>query len=246
MQPQHSGAMRGLGIAAIALSSVSLLVCLLGAVLLVVASSALDASTMESLAYEMSRYGGYGYGHDYYGFGYGGENMATVLSLTFVLAGVTLGWESLTCVVSLVASVMVFRAANDSARLGKVFGWSLAGAVASLLGGRLVTMGVLIVAAVFATRDRSAIQNAYWQANGTPVTVTGEASAQQAAPSVDSASVRQQAAPARAYPQPSAAYTQAYGQPAAAPAVQVPAAQPGQGGGVEQPAKVDQPAGEDK
>ena len=245
--------MRGLGIAAIALSAVSLLVCLLCAALLAVASSMFDASSVESLAYEMSRYGGYGYGHDYYSLGYGGEEMASAFSFGFVLAGILLGWEVLTCVVSLVASIMVFRSANDSALLGKVFGWGLAGAIAALLGGRFITMVVFIVVAVFATRDRSAAQNAYWQVNRTPVTVAGEASNRQAVSSVDSAVARQQAAPAsqqaapaRAYPQPSAAYTQAYGQPAAAPAVQVPAAQPGQGGGVEQPAKVDQPAGEDK
>lgn len=246
MQSQHAGAIRGLGIATIALSAISLLACLFGLTILVVMGAAFsDPALVDELSYGLT--GPYVYDYSYYGYGYHDEEFASFVGFSIILVGVFIVWEILTCIVSLIAGIVTLRSANDSSKLNKIFGWTLAGAIASLLGGRFITMVVLIVAAVFATKDRGAQQNAYWQAHGSPVTVKSEgavqeASAQPVQPPVQPAAasvqpVSAQPVAASVQPQSTSAYQQAYQQAyGAQPLVAQP--QPAQ----QQPAEQPQPA----
>ncbi len=154
MQGKHTNTIRGLGIAAIALSAVTLLGCLFCAVVLGLTGSVFDGALMESLAYEFS----YGY-HD----PLLAEGVGSIIGLTLGLIGLVVGWEVLTCVVTLIAGILGVRHAADPAKLGGVFGWSIAGAVAALLGGRLIAMGVLIALAIFVKRTQDAASVAHWQ-----------------------------------------------------------------------------------
>ncbi|MBQ9955633.1 MAG: hypothetical protein IJO87_09465 [Eggerthellaceae bacterium] len=229
MQGKHTNTIRGLGIAAIALSAVTLLGCLFCAVVLGMTGSVFDGALMESLAYEFS----YGY-HD----PLLAEGVGSIIGLTLGLLGLVVGWEVLTCVVTLIAGILGVRHAADPAKLGGVFGWSIAGAVAALLGGRLIAMGVLIALAIFAKRTQDAASVAHWQnvaaQQGQPYGHNIYAQAapapqyvqqyapQQAAPAQP---MPQQAVPAQPMPQQAtpASYQPAYAaqpvevQPAAAP-----------------------------
>ena len=63
-------------------------------------------------------------------------------------------------IVALVAGVMAMRNSADVAKLGSVFGWGIAGAVASLIGSNYVIMVLLIIVAVFAYMDCKAAPQA--------------------------------------------------------------------------------------
>ncbi len=232
MQGKHTNTIRGLGIAAIALSAVTLLGCLFCAVVLGMTGSVFDGALMESLAYEFS----YGY-HD----PLLAEGVGSIIGLTLGLLGLVVGWEVLTCVVTLIAGILGVRHAADPAKLGGVFGWSIAGAVAALLGGRLIAMGVLIALAIFAKRTQDAANVAHWQnvaaQQGQPY---GHNIYAQPAPTPQYVQqyAPQQAAPAQPMPQQAtpASYQPAYAaQPVEAQPAAAPVAEP-------QPAVQAQPA----
>lgn len=157
MQGKHTGAIRGLGIAAIALSVICLLGCLFSAIILAMTGSTFGGGVMESLSYELM------YDLDYY---YGpmlAEGMGSFVGWVIGLLALVLGWEVLTCVVTLIAGILGLRNAANVAKLGGVFGWSIAGAAAAFLGGRLITMALLIIMAVLAKKTQDAANVAYWQ-----------------------------------------------------------------------------------
>lgn len=58
-------------------------------------------------------------------------------------------------VVTLVAGIVAIRGAYLPERLGRVFGWTLAGAIVSGLSCNLVTCALCIVTCVFAHKDRA-------------------------------------------------------------------------------------------
>ncbi len=238
MQGKHTGAIRGLGVAAIALSAVALLTCLFSAIILAMTGSVFSGSMMESLSYELMH--GYSYGYSYDPLI--AEGMSSIAGLIMGIIGLVVGWEVLTCIVSLIAGILGVRNAANPAKLGGVFGWGIAGAAAAFLGGRLITMGVLIAMAVLAKKSQDAADVAHWQdvaaSQAQPYghNIYAQAAPQAAAapvqPAYDPAyaNVPQQGAPVA---QPSA-YQQAYApQPAVAqqpvalqPAVAQPAADP--------------------
>lgn len=76
-------------------------------------------------------------------------------------AGVAMVVVLVVChIVALIAGVKAMRNSADVAKLGSVFGWSIAGAVASFVGSNFVTMVLLIIVAVFAYMDRKAASQA--------------------------------------------------------------------------------------
>lgn len=240
MQMKHAGTIRGLGIAAIVLSALMLALCLLCAVVLGVTGTMLDDSMLGSVAYELAYndfyddfYDDYHYGYGYNDYGYGMSEFdpSGIFGILLTLGAVALGWAIITCVVSLIAGIMALRHSANAAKLGSVFVWSLVGASVALLSGRLITMAVLIVAAVFANKDRNDMQTAYWQAQNP---LYGAAAAGSAG--TGAATGATTASATATYPQPSAAYQQTYcqpQQPVSQPAAAVPyeptaAAQPAQ------------------
>ena len=141
---------RGLSIAVIVLSALALAGCLLlfaalgigGAMLsdpnasFIVAHN--DAAYMEAFAYN----------HDT-------EALAVLAGLGLGLAALVVGWLTLCHVVVLVAGILGLQAAARPEKLGAAFGWAVAGAVLSLLCGNLVTMALLIIAAVYLNKLRN-------------------------------------------------------------------------------------------
>lgn len=72
--------------------------------------------------------------------------------LSLVVMSVATGWCILCSIVTLIASIIGMRNCTKPEKLGGVFGWAVAGAVFAFLTGRLVTMVLLIVSAVFASK----------------------------------------------------------------------------------------------
>lgn len=163
MQTKNAGNIKGLGIAVLALSIFVMLCCLLCFVLLGITNAAFgEGAFMDHLAYELSSELNYGYG-----LGYNGYDMSLgIASFIISILGVLVGWELLTCIVSLVAGVIAMRQAHDIAKYGSIFSWAIAGAIASLLGGRIIATALLVVIAVFANKDKNAAETAQWHAQG--------------------------------------------------------------------------------
>ena len=212
---QHEKAIRYLGIAVVATSALALLGIIIGFIFIGVGHAAWNAYGPDIIQQ------GYEYGRGHHGSGYYGDlsvNEAMGLAgLGIGLGYVALGWELITAVVSLVAGILAIRGAADRTKLGGVFGWGIAGAIAAFLGGRLITCVLMIIVAVLAHKDKNA--PAYPQAAyGAPAAgwsqPTAPAAGGYAAPAAAPAQAPTSPVdpPAPAY---QAAYPQSYGAPVA-------------------------------
>ena len=156
MQGKYTGFIRGLGIAAIALSAIALLACLFCAIVLGMVGSAFGSGMMNQLSYELIHEFDYYYGPMVAG------GLDSVAGLVAGIIGLMVGWEVLTCIVSLIAGILGTRNAGNPAKLGGLFGWGIAGAAAALLGGRIITMALLIIMAVLAKKTQDDMNKAQW------------------------------------------------------------------------------------
>lgn len=205
---QHEKAIRYLGIAVVVISALAILGTIIGFIFMAVGQAAWNAYGPDLIQQGLE----YDYGRGHHGSGYYGDlsssDVMGLMGLTMGIGYVALGWELVTAVVSLIAGILAIRGAADRSKLGGVFGWSIGGAVAAFLGGRLVTCVLLVIAAVFANKDKNAPA---WPEAGYGY-----------------------AAPAPGYGQPVPSAAPAWGQPAApaygavppAPAAAAPAATP--------------------
>lgn len=222
MNISHAKAIRGLSIAVIVISGITLLCCIIGLFCIAIGSVALDEYGTNAIRHAHDL--------DYYSYSYGFDDDDIVDLSHFALAvgGAGVIWEILTCAVSLVAGIIGLRKADQAEKLGSVFGWGIAGAVAAILGGRIITCVLLVISAIFAHKDKEAalagiyssapyaqpqMPPTYGQAAYGQQTVYGQgASYGQGAP-------QPQAQPATPYGQPQAQpatpYDQAYTQPTA-------------------------------
>lgn len=157
MQDKYTTAIRGLSIAAIALSAIALLGCLLGAAILALTGSFFGGGMMDTMAHEFM------YDLDYYYDPMVMGGIDAIVGFTVGIIGLVLGWEILGCAVSLIAGILGTRYAADPAKLNSVFGWGIAGAVAAFLGGRIITMVLLIIAAILAKKTHDDASKAQWQ-----------------------------------------------------------------------------------
>ncbi|CVH78631.1 hypothetical protein B5F40_15165 [Gordonibacter sp. An230] len=150
MRNPHAGTIRGLSIATLIISILALLGGLGFFALLSLSSMGLsdpsvaaqletDPSTMAAL--ESS-----------------GMDMDDALQITSIvlMLGSGIGVVVMICaIVALVAAILGMRNCDDPAKLKGAFGWSIAGAVASLLYLNLISMGLLIGLAVTIRKARS-------------------------------------------------------------------------------------------
>lgn len=212
---QHEKAIRYLGIAVVATSALALLGIIIGFIFIGVGHAAWNAYGPDIIQQ------GYEYGRGHHGSGYYGDlsvNEAMGLAgLGIGLGYVALGWELITAVVSLVAGILAIRGAADRTKLGGVFGWGIAGAIAAFLGGRLITCVLMIIVAVLAHKDKNA--PAYPQAAyGAPAAGWSQPTAPAAGGYAAPAAAPAQAPTSPADPQAQAyqaAYQQSYGAPVA-------------------------------
>lgn len=157
MQTDHSNALRGLSIATIVVAGLCLLACVIGFIALGVGGAALSSVTPDMLGYYDHGHGydyGYGYGYDY-GYDYDDyEDFALLMGLVFGLGGVAIFFELAVSAVALIAGIFGLRYYDKREKMNMLFGWSLAGAIVSLLGGNIVSMVLLIIMCVFSYKDK--------------------------------------------------------------------------------------------
>lgn len=141
---------RGLSVAVIVLSAVALAGCLLLFLALGVGSAMLadpnasfivahnDPEFMEALAYN-------------------GDTEAAIVFTMLGLGVAALGvaWLAIGHIVVLVGGIVGLRSCTRPQTRNMAFGWSIAGAVLSLLCGNLITMGLLIGSAVYLNKLRA-------------------------------------------------------------------------------------------
>lgn len=153
-------------------------------------------------------------------------------NLGLIVGGAALIWEALMCLVSLIAGILAMKNAAKPNKLGAVFGWCLAGAICAFLSGRIITMVLLIIMAVFASKDKNAAVQAAIQGApmGQPVQGAQPMAQQQAygQPMAQQQPVTYDQAPQQdqGFGQPVAPGQQVFGQNPAQPMPQVQPIQP--------------------
>ena len=155
MQTSHAKTIRGLSIAVVILSVLSILGLLLTLAFIGVGGAALGSDEVRSAAsysLEMDPESAYTM-----------EQLGITEDDAYGLLGIVLGlgaayvvWGIICSIVTLIAGIIGMRNYDETAKLGKVFGWAIAGAVLAFLYGNLITMILLIIAAVCASKDRKA------------------------------------------------------------------------------------------
>lgn len=178
MGTQHSGSIKGLGIAVTILSALNIVACvlILGITLtagtLAVLGGSSDSAFIVRGNSEVQEYELDDFDDSDIDAGIGSEvdsiddvdfistddssDAATGLGVALaVLVPLTIV-VILKDVIALVAGIVGIRGAYLPERLGRIFGWNLAAAIISGLSCNFVTMVLCIVACVFASKDRSA------------------------------------------------------------------------------------------
>lgn len=213
MQTDHSKAIRGLSIATIAVAGLCVLACVIGFIALGMGGVALSSITPDIIDYY--EYDGYGY--DYWD----GEDTIVFAGLMLAFGGVFIFFELVASAVALVAGIFGLRFFDKREKMNLLFGWSLAGAIASFLGGSIVTMVLLIIVCVFSYKDKQL-------ATVRPVTVTTATSVPAyTAPTSPAASIAPAVQPATIQPAQPAVAQPTTAQPAQQPApVEQAVAQP--------------------
>lgn len=151
---------RGLSIAVVVLSSIFLvgavawfaLVALFGV-------AANDPSAISAITYELNSTDGSVFDDDaiYYNDYMDEDTVGAALGILMALGGVFGGWLLIVSVASLVAGILGIRSYNRPEKMGGVFGWAIAGAVLAFLSGRIITMALLIITAVYANKVKRAM-----------------------------------------------------------------------------------------
>lgn len=155
MQESDIRVMRGVSIASIILAALAMLGC--------VACIALFAFG-GYVASDSTHFEGYVEYRDDLGMTHGldarhgldAHETSVLVSGVFGFLGVFAGIGLLLCIVTLAAGIVGLRACCDPQKVGRVFGWSIAGAVCSILMFRVVSAVLMVVNAVYARRVRRA------------------------------------------------------------------------------------------
>lgn len=145
MQVTHGNYLKGLSIAVIVLAGLCILGFLIGIFMLGIVGSAVSAID----PYYLDAYDYYDYYYDY------DYETAEAFAIASMVGGVFCVLGMLCAAVTLVAGIIGLRGANDPSKLGMVFGWSVAGAVVSLLSCGIVSTVLLVIMAVFAYKDKN-------------------------------------------------------------------------------------------
>lgn len=244
MQTRNGKLIRGFNIATVVMASFAIIGCLIGFAALGLGGFTLneygDEAISLSYAYDDA------HGHDRW------DNLDPDFDATTILrehsldegqvmglanaglaiAGVAIAWELIMCIVALIAGIVGISGASKKQKMGRVFVWSIVGAVASLLSGRFISTGLFIASAIFANKNKNApdfIAQTGAAAPGAPM----PGAYAQAGAAVPGAYAPSAAAPSAAQPyaagqQPiqQTAYNQTYSAAAQAAPTQSVAAQP--------------------
>ena len=169
MRPQHATLIRGLCIATLVFSALTILTYVVTLFTVGIGGSLWNEYGTDAITYSYNTHDNSLAGNmdvngltedDLMGFG---NFIWTLLSALSV-------WGLVTAVVTAVASIVGVMGAADREKLGRVFVWSIVGAVAAFLSVSFITAVLFVIAAVFARKDKNApafdpaAQPAYGQA----------------------------------------------------------------------------------
>lgn len=169
MRPQHATLIRGLCIATLVFSALTILTYVVTLFTVGIGGSLWNEYGTDAITYSYNTHDNSLAGNmdvngltedDLMGFG---NFIWTLLSALSV-------WGLVTAVVTAVASIIGIIGAPDRDKLGRVFAWSIVGAVAAFLSASFITAVLFVIAAVFSRKDKNApafdpaAQPAYGQA----------------------------------------------------------------------------------
>lgn len=153
MQNPHAGTIRGLGIATVILSILSILGLLLALIFLGAGGVALnDPGLQDSVS--MSIEADPDTALQMEQLGITSDDALGIVGIILGLGAAYIVWSVICCVIALIAGIKGIRNCKSVDKLSGVFGWSIAGAITSFLYGNIVVMILLIIAAVCASKDR--------------------------------------------------------------------------------------------
>lgn len=155
MQNSHAGTIKGLSIATIVLSVLSILGLLFCLLFLGVGGVALNDPTLQD-SVSMSIEADPETVMQMEDLGLTTDDTLGLVGIVFGLGAAYVIWGVICCIISLVAGIIGLRNCRNTAKLGGAFGWAIAGAVTSFLYGNIVVMVLLIISAVCISKDRKA------------------------------------------------------------------------------------------
>lgn len=155
MQTSHARTIRGLSIAVVILSILSILGLIFSLAFIGVGGAALGSEEVRGAAsYSLSMDPDSAYTMEQLGITE--DDAFGMLGFLLGLGAVYVFWGIICSIVTLIAGIIGMRNYDKTDKLGKVFGWSIAGAVMAFLYGNIITLVLLIIAAVCASKDRKA------------------------------------------------------------------------------------------
>ena len=148
MPDSNARIVRGLSIATVVISVLAILAVLAVAVLLAVLGSYMNDPAFVQRVIDEA----YSQGSSVHGITANDVTMLVSLGIGTILAALV--WSAICSALALVAGIVGIRNSSKQEKLGTAFGWAIAGAVMSFLTGRLITMALLIVSAVYLNKMR--------------------------------------------------------------------------------------------
>ncbi len=148
MPDSNARIVRGLSIATVVISVLAILAVLAVAVLLAVLGSYMNDPAFVQRVIDEA----YSQGSSVRGITANDVTMLVSLGIGTILAALV--WSAICSALALVAGIVGIRNSSKQEKLGTAFGWAIAGAVMSFLTGRLITMALLIVSAVYLNKMR--------------------------------------------------------------------------------------------
>ena len=161
MYQNHAKALKGLGIAIIVLAALAIAGCLLGLAFTVFSGGM--AATLVPYSYNDASIAS-----EMHEMGLSDDEAVALFAMVFGMIGVALVWAIVCSVFVLVAGIKALGAAADPAKLKSAMTWNIVGAVASFLGCGIITTVLCIIAAVFANKDKAALESGLYYAQPQP------------------------------------------------------------------------------
>lgn len=147
MQNNRAKGLKGLGIAVIVIAAISLVGCILAIVACVMGGLYVDHYGIGPLYID----NGPGPGYELKP-----HEARQLASFGIVAAIALMGWAVVMNIVVLIAGIIGLRRADRPEKMGGVFALSIAGAVCALLGGKLISVVLLVIMAVIANQIKNA------------------------------------------------------------------------------------------
>ncbi len=154
MQSNNAKYIKGLAIAVVVLSILTLVGVVIGFVALMVGQGFINANAAE--LFTDAYYSGSHHGLDYQ-YGLSTTETVELMNILWGIMYLGLAWEFVVGIITLVPGIMGLRSSTDSSKMGAIMGWSIGGAIAAFLSGRIITTILLVVLAVFANKAKNPV-----------------------------------------------------------------------------------------